>query len=357
MPEKISSLHDDFEVPFEDRGKPEYDLDLGYPHRKKGIGERGENSVAQRISQFGITPADLASAGVTNLSEISQERYSELMKEAIAKQYDTLFASVFGHWSELPSAEDQAALFQKVSGMYRNWGMNLIGKGSAPAASEPNMVIVLEGADVVRKLGDVDRLYAAGIRCVAPQYNVENSLADDRGLTDFGKKGIKKMLDLGVIIDLAHAVPATRGTIMDMAESDGKGSKIAYTHGATVEDIKKDAVFGGFAEKRGISQAETKRIIKLGGIIGLGISRPFFQSTNDIVGRIDQICHLDNGPHALGLGTDFGGVAPEWLEATGIRKVEDLTKIADSLSEQFGYDDAVIRNILRENVKKWIAGT
>lgn len=349
--EKVSSLHDDFEVPFQDKNKPEYDVEKGYPNRYENTGERGEKSVIQRIKQFGITEDDIAKSGITNLAEISESDYSALVKEAVKKQYETLFASVFGHWSEIPNSQEQLDLIKRVSRFYKDWGFNLVNSHSEKKGS-PNMVIALEGADFIESLGDVDKLHETGVGSVILQYGKENRLADQNGLTPLGRQCVKKMLDLGIIVDLAHATPQTRKGIIDIIENENKGKQLAYTHGATVEDIAQDYQFASAAEKRGLSDEEVKRIIKLGGIIGLGISRPFFPSIEKIVERIDKLCQIDNGPILLGLGTDFGGVPPTW--DIGIGSPEDIVKIADSLSDKYGYSDSLIQNILRKNISNWV---
>ncbi|OGZ35280.1 MAG: hypothetical protein A3I88_01535 [Candidatus Portnoybacteria bacterium RIFCSPLOWO2_12_FULL_39_9] len=351
--EKISSLHDDFEMPLADKGIPEYDIEKGYPQRHKDIGEKGEKSVINRIYQFGIKEEDLRNLGIINPTEITEKQYSRLIKEAVEKQYDTLFASVFGHWSEIEKPQKQLTLIKRVSRMYRNWGMNLIKKGEQISEREPNLVIALEGADFVRNLGDIDKIYDQGIRSVTIQYGKENALANDVGLTPLGRQAITKMFDLGIIIDIAHANSNVRKSILDLTEDLNKGQLVAYTHGATSEDIAQDIQFSAAAEKRGLSKEEVERIVKLGGIIGLGVSKPFFQSIDKIAERIDQICQIENGPKSLGLGTDFGGVAPVW--EIGISKPEDIAKLGDTLSRKFGYSDGQIKNILQKNVHNWVA--
>lgn len=349
MPEKISSLHDDCEMPFSEKASPEYDEEKGYPNRHKDIGERGERSMIQRIHQFGITGDDLKKFGIENLTDITEEHYSALVREAIERQYDTLFASVFAEWPD-KAPEDQLATIKRVSGIYRNWGFNLLQQGSR-VGKGPNLVIDLEGADVVRALSDIDELYDLGIRSVTVQYGNDNALATADGLTVFGRQGIAKMLDLGIILDLAHAYPKTRRDILDLASETRKGHLVAYTHGATSEDIARDFQFSAAAGKRGISEEEVSRIIGLGGIIGLGVSRPFFQNIGQIAERIDQICQMDKGPQSLGLGSDFGGVSPAW--SIGINSSEDVAKIGDVLADKFGYPDSQIKNILRNNIHNW----
>lgn len=242
-------------------------------------------------------------------------------------------------------------LIKRVSRFYKDWGFDLV-NSRAKKEGSPNMIIALEGADFIGSLGDVDKLHEIRVGSVILQYGKENRLADQNGLTLLGRQCVKKMLDLGIIVDLAHAMPQTRKGIVDIIENENKGKQLAYTHGATVEDIAQDYQFASAAEKRGLSDEEVKLIIKLGGIIGLGISRPFSPSIEKIVERIDKICQIDNGPISLELGTDFGGVPPT-LEI-GIGRPGNVVKIADLLSDKYGYRDSLIQNILRKNISNWV---
>ncbi len=355
MTEKISSLHDDFQVPFHDRDKPEYDPGKGYPQRMDDIGENFEHSVFYRVKQFGITEQDLLQYGIKNPHSLDEREYDLLISEAARAQYDTLFASVFGHWDEIAS-EKQMDFIRQVSKRYRSWGLHLVGKGDALSSNSPNLVIALEGGDAIRSLADVDQIYSDGIGCVAPQYNTNNALTEEGGLSDLGVRAVRKMLDNNMIVDLAHALPRARQQIMDIAQKYERGKLIAYTHGATSDDIAKDPSFGSIADKRGLSHTELQRLLRIGGIIGLGVTRPFFQSLEQIANRIDHICQHNAGPTQLALGTDFGGVPPELAGATGIASVSDVAKIGDQLSARFGYSDAIIRNILQHNARNWLAG-
>lgn len=352
-PEKISSLHDDVLTPIDDKGLAEYDRQKGYPIRLPNVGKKGENSVINRISQFGVTSEDWSALGIENPTRTTESQYSTLLSEAIKRQYDTLFASVFKHWSEIRTPQEQTGLIKKVSEIYKRWGLNLILKGEQVSQERPNLVISLEGADFVRNLGDIGEIYDNGIRSVVVQYGNINALAHIDGLTDLGRTAVSKMLDLGISVDLAHAYPNTRRDILNLAKDLDKGNLLAYTHGASNEDIAEDPQFGGMAEARGLSKEEMKRIIKLGGIIGLGVTRPFFGSIEKIAARIDKICQLENGASSVGLGTDFGGVPSSFL--IGINKPEDVAKIGDALSIRFGYTDSTIKNILRQNVNQWVS--
>ncbi len=356
MSEKISSLHDDVEHPFSGKESPEYDPEKGFPQQKyPDIGPKGERSIASRLSQFGITAEDLASVGIEQYYELNEDQYNRLMQEAVRKQYDTLFPSIYGRWAEIPQPEDQLAVIQRVTKTYKEWGFNTVQKGDRLATGSPNLLLSLEGAHFVRGLGDIDKAHELGVRSVMVQYNKDSALATKEGLTDLGTQAVRKMLDMGIIVDLAHNFPRVRENILGIAEDAGKGSLVAYTHGAEASDIEKDKQFAAYAEIRGLKKDEVERIVKMGGIIGLGVTRPFYQNIEHMAEAIDRICQIENGPQSLGIGSDFGGVSP--MLEFGIGRPEDTMKLADVLATKYNCPDALIRGILRQNVRNWVEGS
>jgi microsomal dipeptidase-like Zn-dependent dipeptidase len=156
----------------------------------------------------------------------------------------------------------------------------------------------------------------------------------------------------GLNVDLSHSVPTVRAGILQIARDLGTTSLVSYSHGASAADIARDSYFSSSAEKRGLQPEEVDQIIKGGGIIGLGVSRPFFQSLDHLAEAIDRICQKENGPASLGLGTDFGGVSPMLL-IDGVKNAGDLAIIGDILARRFGYNEAKIQAILSQNVHDW----
>ena len=346
MEQKFSSLHDDVLHPLSK--SLEYDPKKGYPNKYTDRGERGENTIIMRLKQFGILEKDMQRLGVDNWLDINEGVYEKLMLEVLKKQYQTLFASVYGRWTEM-GLDQQRDLIEKASRAYKHWGVSLIaGEGD----SAPSLVTALEGADVIREIGDVDWLYKQGIRSVMPQYGKPNALAGSDGLTDLGKQVVRELFMRQVNVDLAHSNPNTRGGIIQIARDLDSGKLLSYSHGARCSDIAKDNYFGFMSGERGLSDSEIKDVLEMGGIIGLGVSRPFFGSIDHLIETIDSVCQRKNGPQSLGLGTDFGGVSPA-LMVDGIRSVEDLNKIGEILAIRFGYPDSQIQAILKDNVTNW----
>lgn len=349
---KVSSLHDDSILPFHLRYASEYSSGRdkkGRLNRHETLGRLGVDSVIQRIRQFGITDGDLAAQGVRSLSKITKKQYGWLVSEAMEGQYCVAFASIYIEWGGI---EKRLSLAKRDARSYHKWGLRIIKSQEDIDKKRANIVLALEGADCVKSLSDVQSLFHFGVRCACPQYGQDNYLAHEDGLTVLGKRAVKMMFELGMIVDLAHSTPLVRQDIFAIAEDMGCGNQLAYTHGSQVEDMLAVPLFSQNAERRCLTEEEVDRIIRLGGIIGLGVSMPFFKTLDDLASRIDAICQKSGGSSSLGIGSDFGGVSPGWL--IGINNPRDFVKIGDILSGRFGYSDAAIDAILRDNVMTWL---
>ena len=351
MPEKISSLHDDILVPKAMEHLGEY---KDYPERF----DPKDKSVLTRLEQFGV---DIGAAGKVfgkEINEFTWEEYTKLAGEAIGARYDVIVGSVFDQYM-LPNPENPDSeirwqkmlkLIERYEAMNESVGLNLI-KRKADFQESGNLVLGLEaGAHLIFSMADVKKLEDHNVKIFGFQYNKDTPLAANEGLTQFGREVARYLFDRNLIIDLAHAGYKTRYDIMGLAEDLGKGNLVSYTHGSSEEDI-----IAGWKDKigeRALKTAEVGRLIKIGGIIGLGVTKPFFSSARKIAERINDIIQLENGVDRIAIGTDFGGVPPVFLNE--IRNPDDFKKLADLFSEDFNISDEKVNKILRLNAREWM---
>ena len=80
------------------------------------------------------------------------------------------------------------------------------------ASRRIGLVLTLEAADPIGdELDRLDVLYGLGVRSIGVSYNKGNVLgsgladAEDSGLTHFGRAAVRRMNQLGILIDLSHA--------------------------------------------------------------------------------------------------------------------------------------------------------
>ncbi|WP_158501501.1 dipeptidase [Vitiosangium sp. GDMCC 1.1324] len=214
------------------------------------------------------------------------------------------------------------------------------------------LVPAVEGGEGIRRVEDVDLLHAAGARSITLVHFFDNSLADAAddqfgpvvggltngragGLTPLGATAVRRMIQLGILIDVAHASDQTISDVLAITEP--AGVPILYSHTGA-----------GWAGTRCLSTPLAQRIAASGGLIGIGLFRSPFQEVPQAErwegfqpGTCDDdIAHWVHyarqaGPESVVLGSDFSSVIlrarPGGACARGIRHAGDLPALFSAL--------------------------
>ena len=204
-----------------------------------------------------------------------------------------------------------------------------------------NLVLSLEGADV---LGDVNDLYILkelGIRVIGLTWNEDNRFAascmtkKDYGLTSNGEELVKLADELGIIIDVAHA---SKQTVLDAASISRKPIIASHANASALKH-----------HKRNLDDEEIEAIIKTNGVIGVTAIRDTLPSPT-MQGIMDNLKYIGEsfGWSHVALGTDMLGIdeAP-----TGF---ENILK-AKNLFELINREEELWRNplrVLNEGIRK-----
>lgn len=349
--DKISSLHDDILVPKATEHLGEY---KDYPERF----DPKDKSVLTRLEQFGVDLAVASEIHGKEIKDFSWEEYIELLAEAIKARYDVIVGSVFDQYI-FPNPENPETnvrwgkmikLIDRYKEMGENLGINLI-KRKADFKESGNLLLGLEaGAHLIGSMADVKKLEDYGVRIFSFQYGKDTPLAESSGLTGLGVEAARYLFNQNLIIDLAHSNYKTRQDIITLAQDLKKGHLVSYTHGSSEEDIMES--WKGKIGDRALKKEEVGQIVNIGGIIGLGVTQPFFSSTRRIAERINDVAQLDDGINKIAIGTDFGGVPPAFMNE--IKNPNDFKKLADILSGDFEMSDESINKVLRSNTREWI---
>jgi membrane dipeptidase len=227
----------------------------------------------------------------------------------------------------------------------------------ALAAGQIALVPQVEGGEGITKVEDVDTLYRAGMRCLILVHFVDIDLGgaswgqsldvffggahahgkNPHGLTPMGRAAVERMIDLGILIDLAHASDALANEVLDIAERRGVPVIDSHSGARSLKDVE-----------RNVSDALAQRVAKIGGLIGVSLFEmqvgevpesarwPGFQpgTCDDVVAHwLHQINTV--GPEHVVLGSDFngfiirghaGGLCPN-----GMRNTYDLPQLFAAL--------------------------
>ncbi|MBS1597165.1 MAG: dipeptidase [Bacteroidetes bacterium] len=262
------------------------------------------------------------------------------------------------------------------------------------AVKEKKLAAMLgvEGGHMIEDdISNLDSLYKRGVRYMTLTWNNSTSwatsakdesnhafIASPYGLTDFGKKIVKRMNDLGMIVDISHVGEKTFWDVLSVADKPVIAShSSAYSICPVFRNLKDDQI---------------KAIAKNKGVIQINFYSGFIDSTYELkqkkffnahkkerdslvaaehtsffilqyltkkypeeskslrpplsllIDHIDYIVKLV-GPDYVGLGSDFDGTESTPLELDG---VQDFPHITQALLER-GYSKKNIEKILGGN--------
>jgi microsomal dipeptidase-like Zn-dependent dipeptidase len=198
-------------------------------------------------------------------------------------------------------------------------------------------VLAIEGLHAIEgSLDNLDRLYDAGYRMMAPTHFFDNDLGgsahgvDKGGLTELGVQAVRRMEERKIVIDLAHASPRLIDDVLAMATRP-----VVVSH---------TGVKATCDNTRNLSDDHVRRIAAGGGVIGIGYwdAAVCDVSIQGIVAAIQHVANLAGAEH-VGLGSDFDGGTETPFDTSGL----DL--ITAGLLDA-GFSEADIRNIMGGNV-------
>ena len=207
-------------------------------------------------------------------------------------------------------------------------------------AKEPRITagfLAIEGAHALDgEVANVDRLFDAGYRMMAPTHFFDNDLGGSAhgvlkgGLTDKGRAMIRRMDALGMVLDLAHASPQTFDDAIAIATRPVVVSHTGVR--ATCDNL------------RNLSDDQLRAVAKNGGVVGIGFwdTATCGQDAAAIARAIRHAVEVAGLEH-VGLGSDFDGAIEAPFDASGLVEVTDAL-----LAEGFGEDE--IAGIMGGNV-------
>ncbi|MGI5852971.1 MAG: dipeptidase [Bacillota bacterium] len=205
------------------------------------------------------------------------------------------------------------------------------------------LMLSIEGGEAL--CGDLAmlRLYhRLGVRLMTLTWNYRNELADgigeksaQGGLTDFGRKVVEAMNQLGMIVDVSHL--SERG-FWDVLEY----SKVPPI--CTHSNSKKLC-----PHPRNLSDEQAVALANRGGVIGLTFC-PAFIAQDELVTLEQFLDHVDHfagliGAHHLCIGSDFDGITstPDVLT-----DISCLPLVTEGLLRR-GYSDETVGGIIGGN--------
>lgn len=187
-------------------------------------------------------------------------------------------------------------------------------------------------------LANLDRLYDAGFRLMGLTHFFDNELGAslhgeagaNKGLTDFGRAVVGKMVEKHMIIDLAHASPQMAREVLDIVNVP-----VVVSH---------TGIYSECQSVRNFPDDLMQAIAAKGGLIGIGYwSEVVCDPTpKGIAAAIVAAIKLVGEDH-VALGSDFDGAVETTFDAS------ELSALTQALMDA-GLDDATIAKVMGQNM-------
>lgn len=199
--------------------------------------------------------------------------------------------------------------------------------------------IGVEGAHALEgDLANLDRLFDAGVRMMAPTHFFDTEIAGSAhgaargGLTPLGREWVKKMEAKRMVIDLAHASPAAIDDVLNMATRP-----VIVSH---------TGVRGTCDNQRNLTDAQLSAISQNGGVIGIGVwdTAVCGADARAIARAIEHAVNVAGFEH-VALGSDFDGAVEAPFDATGFPQITQAML-------DLGMDETKIEGVLGGNVRR-----
>lgn len=206
--------------------------------------------------------------------------------------------------------------------------------------SSLNIVFSMEGLEPLGSdLTLLNVFYELGLRSASLTWNNRNYFAagvsEVGGLSTLGKKAVKKMEELGIIVDVSHLNEEGFWDIINIATKP-----IIASHSNASALYKCD---------RNLTDDQIKAIVKTGGVIGIVC---YFTEDEEKMSLESYMDHLEYmikiaGEDHVGLGLDFNGYLGD-IYVPGIEDASKIPSITNELCKR-GYKEETIYKILGGN--------
>ena len=222
--------------------------------------------------------------------------------------------------------------------------------GAEPRTGQVRTFYSFEGMGPIGDdLPALERWIARGVRLFGLVHNQNNALATaamdarkgDFGLTEKGRQAVRRICELGGVVDVSHASDRTTREVIEIALNLKHPVVASHSNARRLMD-----------HRRNLSDDLLDAIAKTGGIIGVNFHSPFLVSNrratiDDVVAHILYIAKRVGVDH-VAIGSDFeGDIHPP----RGLETLRDIQQLVPRLRAS-GLSDADVRGIMGSNAMR-----
>lgn len=214
-------------------------------------------------------------------------------------------------------------------------------------------ILSLEGADSLISLDLLEKSYEQGLRALGPAHYGPGRYADGTGMSGplhpTGKELLKKMDELGMILDVTHLTDESFDQAMELFH----GPVWASHHNSRTL----------VPHQRQLTDDQIRRLIERGAVIGASLDvwmmvPGWVRGTSDpkkdgallerIVDHWDHICQIAGNTDHIAIGSDLDGAFGKEQSPYDLETIADLQKFPDLLRIR-GYSEEDVIKIMHGN--------
>lgn len=263
------------------------------------------------------------------------------------------FFAVFGSPDETPGRSlwevflAQEAIFRREMAANRDLAIHCRTAGEAEAAwtaGKQAAFLSVEGAELLEcDLQRLEEAYRMGVRAVNLTWNYENRLSGSndespqKGLTEQGRAFVRRMQELGMLVDVSHLSDPGFWDVMELAQkpvfASHSNSRAICPH------------------KRNLTDEQFTAIIGNHGVAGLNMAAEFVGESDPTIDTV--VTHIEHwlslgGEKNVSLGGDWDGID---AMPQGITGFQDLEALAERLL-RMNYPERQVEDLFYNNLMR-----
>ena len=203
----------------------------------------------------------------------------------------------------------------------------------------------VEGAETLDcSVEMLEEAYRLGVRAVNITWNHANALSGtnveepERGLSERGKAFVRRMFELGMLVDVSHLSDPGFWDVAELAQEAGKPFFASHSNSRAL-----------CPHPRNLTDEQFREIIKVNGVAGLNMCTEFLgekPTVDTVVAHIEHFCELGGGKN-VSMGGDWDGCTPP----DEIRSVTDVEKIYERLLQR-NFPESLVQDIFYNNLMR-----
>lgn len=225
--------------------------------------------------------------------------------------------------------------------------------GKHHSAKPVGFILSLEGADSIVNLDYLEKAYESGLRALGPAHYGPGRYAfgtdSSAPLSNQGKELVKKMDELGIILDTTHLCDLAFWDALEIYQgpvwASHNNCRALVDHNRQFSDemikalIDRGAVIGGAFDAWMLSPGWVR-----------GKSTPIERNVtiSTVLDHLDHICQIAGNANHIGIGSDLDGAFGKEQSPADLDTIADLQKIPDLLRQR-GYSENDVEKVMHGN--------